>query len=476
MADSKANTRRKKTTGSTNKVSKRKTSKKKTVAKSRPATSTGGSGSQEVKNTYSKSPAEASHKTHVAEKTVQQKRPGDVAVATASKDQSAASSSVTGQGNSAITWLSLVMSVAALVAGGYAWYLVAVDSRINAGQQQNKVELLGQRIDGFEGLQSDLGARISLLKTQMAESETEFSNGIRNIRNAIDAQDNSVREQIDASRKTLSEQTTRFREEFDALSGSIVKLRSELNRGIDSWTLEEIEQLVIIADQRLRFAGDIAMAIEALELANRRLDQLADPSLVELRQQVVADIKGLSAVPVVDVVEILGSIDALGDSVHGLALAGDIKSPDPGESGSQSDPETGQDSADDEQSSFDRYTQPLVDASTELLASLADLIQVEKNGQSLKPVVSDHTRQLIYERTRLLLESAQVALVRQEDILYQDRLKRVREWVTGNFDNDSVRTRDWLDQLSEIESQSTVSDLPDISGSVNAVRKAIGQQ
>jgi uroporphyrin-3 C-methyltransferase len=468
LADSKVNTSRKKST-----ASKKKTPVKKARVKAKPD-------AQVNSKAGSKDSVQASKEASPASVAVDGAGGVEDSVTTKGSQDRASIPSNTGQGNSVTAWLAIIMSALALVAGGYAWYLTAVDSRINVGQQQNMTELLNQRINSFEAAQSDLEARISQLKSQLTESEANTGNRLNNIRNELAAQENTVREQVAVSQKTLSDQSNQFRTEFDALSDSIIKLRSELNRSIDSWTLEEIEQLVIIADQRLRFAGDTVMAIKALELASSRLEQIADPSLLALRQQVIADSQSLSALPQIDVVEILGRIVALGNSVDGLELAGDLKAPEvaasPGEDAGNSEGGSAEDTASGQQSTMDKYTQPIVDASSELLASLADLIQVEKNGESLKPVVSAHARQLIYERTGLLLESAQIALIRQEERLYRDRLSYTREWVEENFDGDSLQTGNWLDQLTEIESLPSTSTPHDITGSVDAVRKAIEEK
>ena len=469
MADSKVNTSRKKST-----ASKKKTPVKKARVKAKP-------GAQVSSKAGSKDSVQASKEASPESGAVARAGGVEDSVTTKGSQDHASVPSNTGQGNSVTAWLAIVMSALALVAGGYAWYLTAVDSRINVGQQQNMTELLNQRIDSFEAAQSDLEARISQLKSQLTESEANTGNRLNNIRNELAAQENTVREQVAVSQKTLSDQSIQFRTEFDALSDSIIKLRSELNRSIDSWTLEEIEQLVIIADQRLRFAGDTVMAIKALELASSRLEQIADPSLLALRQQVIADIQSLSALPQIDVVEILGRIVALGNSVDGLKLAGDLKAPgaadaSPGEDAGNSEGGSAGDTANGQQSTMDKYTQPMVDASSEFFASLADLIQVEKNGESLKPVVSAHARQLIYERTGLLLESAQIALIRQEERLYRDRLRYTREWVEENFDGDSLQTGNWLGQLTAIESLPSTSTPHDITGSVDAVRKAIEEK
>ena len=162
--------------------------------------------------------------------------------------------------------------------------------------------------------------------------------------------------------------------------------------------------------------------------------------------------------------------------VGDLGLSGDLAAPAPGsgsESGSGAVEESSGAEADDGLSS---YAQPLVDAGAAFIASLGDLVQVEKNGESLKPVVSAHARQLIYERVRLLLESAQIALVRHQYALYEDRLTATRGWVEQAFDMSSDKTVEWLEDLDAVRTALPDGTLPDVSGSLAMVREQTRSQ
>ena len=74
-----------------------------------------------------------------------------------------------------------------------------------------------------------------------------------------------------------------FRQDIQSLSDSVVQLHFELYGGVDSWRLKEVEQLLLIANDRLHFSSDVGLAGWALKLADSRLRQLADPEIVPVR-------------------------------------------------------------------------------------------------------------------------------------------------------------------------------------------------
>ena len=237
---------------------------------------------------------------------------------------------------------------------------------------------------------------------------------------------------------------------------------------------------MLIANQRLFFSGDTHLSSRALQFADDRLQRLADPALNDVRQALATEIAALDSVDVVDTAGVLNNLAILASSVENLSLAGDLVIPDKAENGSASttaeSDTTKTEAAGTDESGIGSYTQPIIDAGSSFISSLGDLIQVEKNGKSVKPVISAEARQLNYEYTRIILESAQIAFVRQDPALYQHRMQSARNWVEERFDMNSEETTNWLAQLDKVASVSPQSELPDISASLSAIREIINTQ
>ncbi len=384
-----------------------------------------------------------------------------------------------------VAWFALVLGVVAMGTGGYVWYQGEVDSKLNAGQQEARLnqqldqqlsqveQRIGQRIDRVLQAQTDqyadISAGVNELADSLARADTDMREQIRDIRGEIVNQGDSIRE--------------RTQVEIDLLSGRIEALRSQLDSDLDRWVVEEVEQLVLIAWQRLQFTGETDLAKQALQLADQRLKLLPGADVSEVRRLLSSDIAALDSIVPVDVPGLLNDLSVLFEQVDTLPLAGDIvldasvDSDEDREGVGVDEPQPqGADSQENVEGSMalERYLKPVIDAGAALLETLGDLVQIEKNGNPVKPVISAQIREMTYQRTRLILESAQVALVRQDSGLYNHRIDAAREWVVQNFNRDAVVTRDWLEKLNQTGASYQDSRIPDISTTLSAVR-ALGE-
>ena len=217
-------------------------------------------------------------------------------------------------GQAMVPWLALVLGVVATGVGGYAWYQGAIESKRNAGQQETRLNLIERRIDGALQAQTDL--------------KTGISTGVRELEDSLIRFDADTREQIQGIRSEITNQDDSIREriekEVDTLSDQIAALRSQLDSNLDGWVVEEIEQLVLIAWQRLQFTGETDLAKQALQLAEQSLKRLSGSGVNDVRRLLSSDIAALDSVPAMDVPDLLNELSALSAQVNTLPLAGDI--------------------------------------------------------------------------------------------------------------------------------------------------------
>ena len=369
--------------------------------------------------------------------------------------------------------LALVLSALAMSVGGYAWYLNVLESRVNFQKQQTQMRNLDIQLSDSQQSQAIVRDQINQLQMNWSNSESDLNSRLQAIRDEMSVLSESMRQISSRSTGNLEEQIRKIRRDLATVSESTAALWAELDRGIDSWTLEEIEQLVSIADYQIRFNHDVGLAIHALRTAEDKVVRLADPSLSTLQQQLTADINLLGSMELIDPIEILDQLQHLSEGVNSMVLAGDLtvlKS----DSTTENNTESTQ-SPVSQGSDSNSYITAVVNAFTNLLDGLFDLIQIERNGESIKPVVSDQQRQLVYERTRLLLESAKVALLRQQYPLFLKTLDSTNEWVKENFSLAAETTVSWLELLTELHAVIPDQQTPDLSVSLRSVRNAMEQ-
>jgi uncharacterized protein HemX len=115
-------------------------------------------------------------------------------------------------------------------------------------------------------------------------------------------------QQIEKNESQVEREVERIKKQFsdakhvqDTLASAIEKVTNELGRNRTGWALAEIEQLLLIANYRLQLAHDPDTAIAALQAADRRLQQLAEPRLLPIRKLVATEITQLQSLERADV-------------------------------------------------------------------------------------------------------------------------------------------------------------------------------
>ncbi len=107
-----------------------------------------------------------------------------------------------------------------------------------------------------------------------------------------------------------------------AMEEAVSKLRSEASGGSRTWDVEEIAVLLQIANDRLHLEGDVAVALAALEAADRHIESLKNPALIEIRRLLADEITTLRAIPAPDITGMSLRLDALIEGIDRLPVVG----------------------------------------------------------------------------------------------------------------------------------------------------------
>ncbi len=223
------------------------------------------------------------------------------------------------QGGGRVLWLSMVLSlvaVVAVVAGlgyGYPYWsgmqasVQEMDKRIAEARQQ----AAGATQQAAEATQQAAGAtqQVAALQSRLNQTLLAFENQ----KMEVVKQNNWLLEQ---SNKLVSE-----REALDKKAGQIEetleKVYRRVGRNSSAWMAAEAEYLIQVANHRLQLEYDIATAIRALQAADQRLLDTNDPGWTGTRGLLAREIASLRGV---------GVIDQVGLSAKLVGMAGQIKS------------------------------------------------------------------------------------------------------------------------------------------------------
>lgn len=318
----------------------------------------------------------------------------------------------------AIAHLNLTQLTLVLVIIVFAWQWLDGKQQLNQIQQ-----LLAQRLAEVEGnskaaqtltLQSqelvrELGGKLSLLESRYAETQSQRA--------------------------------------------SLETLYQDLSSSHDQMVLAEVEQLQLIAGQQLQLAANVKAALIAMQQADSRLQRLNRPAVNNLRRAIKSDIDKLRALPDVDVSGINARLDNLIALVSRLPLVQDIRA---------SESKTAPAAAPGE----GRFQKLL----GEFWQDVRGLVRIENTHQDELPLLSPPQSFFLRENLKLRLLSARLALLSRDETSFRHDIKTAQDWVKLYFDVKSAEGAQAIGTLQKLNTSNIKIELPDVSGSLEAVR------
>jgi uroporphyrin-3 C-methyltransferase len=269
-----------------------------------------------------------------------------------------------------------------------------------------------------------------------------------------------TREGVDTARETLHDLEFKVNALESRLSETqnqrlaLEALYLELSRSRDERVLAEVEQILIVGDQQLQLAGNVKSALIALENADSRLSRADSAQFTNLRRAIRRDIERLKAAPFVDIVGMSLRLDTLAHQTDSLPLAMYERPPEQQRKTGATQTQDG----------------ALTRLARETWADLKALIRIQRVDSEDIPLVSPTQAFFLKENLRMRLLSARIALLAHDEGSFKADTRSAAEWLQHYFDLKDKRVSAGLATLKQLSESDVSIDLPDISGSLEAVR------
>lgn len=235
------------------------------------------------------------------------------------------------------------------------------------------------------------------------------------------------------------------------------------NRTRTDWLLAEAEYLLRIANQRLMIEKDIRGALAALKSADEVLNESDDIGVYPVRQQLAKEIMALKGLTGVDRTGLYLTLEAAIDSIH--ELTDDALASDRLESTlAQNDGDT---------SASNELTDWWTDAWNSTKSTLSQVVVVRRLDEPVKPLLSPEQSAYVRLNLQLMLEEAELAVLRGHQVLYTRALKKASTTIDTWYDSSNPRIIALSDTLEELASQDIDPDLPDISRSLQLLKSRL---
>lgn len=314
----------------------------------------------------------------------------------------------------------------AIAVAGYVW----VEQRTGVGPR------LGE-------LQNDIGVNSSELSALKARLD-EISTG---------------RRLLDDDMDRLRDRVTRETEALSALPDRVGLLEKNIERFVGvgdkvraAWLLAESEHYMRIANAQLGLAGDVGVAQTALGLADDALSELNDPRLTPVRRLLAEELNALKAVPRPDTEGIVLTLGSLADSLETLPLKSSAPESFRATPAQPAAPLSG----------FER-------ALAASRAALASLVSVRRVDDPLSPLLSEAEQSVLIRSLDLELQLARIAIMRGDAGMFRRSVDAASNRLREHFDLASADVQSAVDSLAELATVRLPDELPDISGSLDAL-------
>ena len=366
------------------------------------------------------------------------------------------------------SWVATVLIlVVILAAAGSAlwWQQQRIDktSRIVATRMQ-EIET--------QSLQADQRAREALA---LAQSQTEKLN------------------QIDAQVKVARSDFATIEQSWRAF-----------NHGVDdTLRANEVERLVLLANQQLSLTGQVAGSIAALEAAQQAIVRFDSPRFAEVGRAIQSDLSRLRATPDVDITALFNKLDRLAELLsqapllaptsHGFSQGKSQPTKSAESEGSPSAPSApasaAQSVAPSEapatapnvsfwsletlnhwwQQAGDQAQQMADQASSVVSKEFGDIVRIRRAVDAQSLLMSEEQSIALRSHLRGLVLSAKLAMMMRQTSLWQTEMAQISSLVNSRFDLVAPQTKKVLELVAQLKAAPIVVQLPSLSDSLNAV-------
>ncbi len=236
---------------------------------------------------------------------------------------------------------------------------------------------------------------------------------------------------------------------------ALARLANQIQGGKNAWQRAEIEHLLLVANTRLQLQRDLEGTRIALQLADSRLASLSNPAYFSVREKIAQELGQLEAVPRIDAQALALKLDSLTTQVDAMATR-------PVRVG-QFDTELQFSGGPAESAWYTKLWISIQDA-------VSSLVSVRRDVDRREPLLPPEQGFYLRQNLRLQLESARLAALRLDTVNYRAALSQAENWLQRYFDSEQAACKAALQTIRTLQPMELKPALPDISGSLNALR------
>jgi uroporphyrin-3 C-methyltransferase len=290
---------------------------------------------------------------------------------------------------------------------------------------------------------------VSNLREQLEQSTLTIETKQQVLEDEVDKKLVEQQQEVQASLNDLAEQV-------NSNNARLLSL-SSVNR--DEWKLQEAQYLLRLADQRILLEKDSQNALALAISADDVLRDIDQADLVGVRKLLAEEIAVLKLAGVIDREGIYLRLSALSTQVDAIPFIEPL----------------GRDQSllpEAQIPEDETFKQKITRNFYALLNKLGSYVRVRDHGKTINAVLPPDEQKFLQQNLRLMLEQAQVALLRNEKGIYQESLVKAQNWVNQYY-NLNEQAKAVLEELQSLQQENIAPDLTNFSNSSAALSEYI---
>ena len=261
-----------------------------------------------------------------------------------------------------------------------------------------------------------------------------------------------LREQIEDLQSRLGAFEGKLNE-FQGQSVALQSLYQDIARSREEALLLEVEQAITLAGQQLQLAGNVPVALLALQTADARLARLDRPAYLPLRKALAKDIERLNALPFVDQAGISLRLEQVVLAADQLPLASYGRPSEKGEN----------------------VPLPAAEAwwqrgARQVWQEIKGLVRIQRFDGEDPALLAPGQAFFLRENLKLRLLNARLALFSRDQATFRNELKQAQGWLGRHFVADDKAVQAAQATLGQMAGVALNSDLPNLSETQGALR------
>jgi uroporphyrin-3 C-methyltransferase len=272
-----------------------------------------------------------------------------------------------------------------------------------------------------------------------------------------------VAEDLAAQNKQVQSDVTELTQRLDSTSSKVLALT---NISHDDWKLAEVDFLLRMANQRILMEHEATNSLALAQSANSVLADMQNADLFPARKKLSEEIEALKLASKVDREGIYLQLLAITQQIENIPLIEPLF---------EEDEEALAAMDQGEEPTSTTVWQSVKNMGRHVWHKLSIYVRVRDQGRRVDAILPPEDQLYLKQNLRLMLEQAQIGLLREEQHVYQASLDKAQNWIRDYYPlNDQAQIV--LNDLDQLKKNNVQQPLPDFSGSAALVKEYMRQK